>query len=345
MAAAQPLAESLNFILISSGFNKLIESADQISTPTNLRLTSMNKFALAIAATTTLVFTQACSQLVGSREIQAAPTPVAVPNPHEGHVMNKPQHGTQKSAKPESTQITLTLPDKVTVNTPTNLVIDVQDKQGKAIDKFDIFQEKLMHLIVVSDDLQFFDHLHPDRKGNGRFTVTANFPVAGSYTIFSDYKPTGQKEQVSIARTTVNGVIPASTNLDFGRIKTVDGTKVVLSASESELQVGQEVTFTFNLTDANSDRPIQDLQPYLGERGHLVILRQSQPLSKSDYIHAHALKNTPDGQVSFMTAFPKPGKYKLWGQFNRGGKIAIADFWVDVRDESRPASKPLQPHH
>jgi plastocyanin len=305
----------------------------------------MNKFAIAIAASTTLIFTQACSQLANSTETQAAPTPVASSNPHEGHVMNESQD-IQKLEKPLANQITLATPGKIAANTPVALEIDVQDKQGKAIAKFDIFQEKLMHLIVVSDDLQFFDHLHPDYKGNGKFEVTANFPAAGNYTIFSDYKPTGQKEQVSIAKTTVTGATPTISNIDFlGRTKTVDRTKVALSISESKLQVGQEVTFTFNLTDANSDRPIQDLQPYLGERGHLVILRQSPTLSKADYIHAHALKNTPTGQVSFMTAFPQAGKYKLWGQFNRGGKIEIADFWVDVRDERSPVSNPPQPHH
>ncbi|BCL38001.1 hypothetical protein [Nostoc sp. MS1] len=33
----------------------------------------------------------------------------------------------------------------------------------------------------------------------------------------------------------------------------------------------------------------------------------------------------------YITKFPKPGKYKLWGQFNRNGKIVTADFWVNVQ--------------
>lgn len=85
-----------------------------------------------------------------------------------------------------------------------------------------------------------------------------------------------------------------------------------------------------NLKQTDNNQPINDLQPYLGERGHLVILKQSSSLTKADYIHAHAMKDTPVGQVSFMTSFPTPGKYKIWGQFNRNGKIAITDFWVNV---------------
>ncbi len=56
-----------------------------------------------------------------------------------------------------------------------------------------------------------------------------------------------------------------------------------------------------------------------------------EPLAAKDYIHAHAVKDSPDGQIEFMTKFPKPGKDKLWGQFNRNGKIIVADFWVDVQ--------------
>ncbi|MFN7661908.1 MAG: hypothetical protein ACK5P3_27990, partial [Dolichospermum sp.] len=69
---------------------------------------------------------------------------------------------------------------------------------------------------------------------------------------------------------------------------------------------------------------------YLGEKGHLVIIKSSSPLTKSDYIHAHALKNSPDGKIEFETKFPKSGTYKMWLQFNRNGNIKTADFWVKV---------------
>jgi hypothetical protein len=34
--------------------------------------------------------------------------------------------------------------------------------------------------------------------------------------------------------------------------------------------------------------------------------------------------------VAFHTMFPKPGRYKVWGQFKRGDKIIVAGFVVDV---------------
>ena len=90
------------------------------------------------------------------------------------------------------------------------------------------------------------------------------------------------------------------------------------------------VQLNFNLVDANTKKSIDDLQPYLGERGHLVIIRQASEITKANYIHAHAMADTGNGKIQFMTTFPLPGKYKLWGQFNRNGKIVVADFWVSV---------------
>jgi hypothetical protein len=229
-----------------------------------------------------------------------------------------------------TTKVKLTAPKSLSPNQPINLVIDIQDSTGKPVNKFDIFQEKIMHLIVVRDDLQFFDHIHPEYKENGRFEVTANFPESGNYTLFSDYKPAGNKENVSLMNITIPGTVPLPKNLEkFTKTKTISDTKINLNISEKNIKAGQAVMLSFDLKD-NKNQPIKDLQPYLGEKGHLVIIKSSSPLTSSDYIHAHAIKNTPDGKIEFHTKFPKPGTYKMWMQFNRNGQIKTADFWVNV---------------
>lgn len=240
---------------------------------------------------------------------------------HEGHHTNS-----QNSIS----QAKLSVNKTIIPNKPVKLVINITDNNGKTIDQFDNFQEKPMHLIIVSDDLQAFDHLHPNYQGKGRFETEANFPKAGNYTIFSDYKPTGQKEQVSVLKTQVTGNPSSSEKIDFSTAKTVGNTKVNLVLPTSGLKAGQEAKLTFDLRQVANDQPISDLQPYLGEKGHLVILKQSSPLTRQDYIHAHPSKDTSGRKVEFMTSFPQPGKYKLWGQFKRNNQIVIADFWVNV---------------
>jgi hypothetical protein len=247
-----------------------------------------------------------------------------------GEKSNNPHEGDSTATQTTTTQAKLTASRDITPKTPVNLLIDIKDSAGKAIANFDTFQEKLMHLIIVSDDLQFFSHIHPTYKGNGIFEVEANFPASGSYTFFSDYKPAGQKEQVSVIKKQVTGNSPPTPTIDFKTAKTFGDTKANLTFSQPKVKAGEEITLMFNLEQVSNNQPVKDLQPYLRERGHLVILKKSSPLTRADYIHAHAMKNGPDGQVQFMTSFPQPGKYKLWGQFNRNGKIVIANFWVNV---------------
>lgn len=300
----------------------------------------MKLFITGIALASTLLLTQGCSSQVKYGEAASTATDVDA-NPHEGHNMGDSKtpeggqhshgsHSQHSELEPANAIAKLILVSKITPKTPVDLVIDVGDKEGKSIANFDEFQEKLMHLIVVSDDLQHFNHIHPTYKGNGRFEVQANFPAPGGYTLFSDYKPAGKAEQVSVLKAQVPGKSIASSEIDLNTNKTFGKTKVNFKPSQAQMKAGKEVRLIFNLQDATSNQPLNDLQPYLGERGHLVILKQSSQLTKADYIHAHALQDTPIGEVHFITKFPQPGKYKLWGQFNRNGEITTADFWVNV---------------
>ncbi len=102
---------------------------------------------------------------------------------HGGHDM-----GNMTSPVTATAIAKLTAPSNIQPKTAVPLVINVQDSKGKPLGQFTTFQEKLMHLIVVSDDLQSFDHIHPVYKQNGRFEVTKSFPSGGRYTLLSDFK-------------------------------------------------------------------------------------------------------------------------------------------------------------
>lgn len=293
----------------------------------------MNRLINAIAIVIVLTIISGCTQLPKAKEKTTMTTSThqhhtqAVAETDHSHYTT---HGKSHADSTASAQAKLIAPGTIIPNTPASFLIDVQDENGNAIAQFDRFQEQAMHLIAVSDDLQVFQHLHPIYKENGRFEVTARLPQSGNYTLFSDYQPAGQAEQVSVLKTQVNGNNASVAQIDWSRTKTFGQTIIGFAPTHATIKVGEEVTLRFNLQDATTHQAVTDLQPYLGEKGHLVILRQSSTLSRKDYIHAHALQNTPANQVHFVTSFPQPGKYKLWGQFNRNGKIITTDYWVEV---------------
>jgi hypothetical protein len=292
----------------------------------------MKRIFSGIFVVTTLLLAPGCSSNPKSTEAQVSPSMMMnhdgdAMGGHEGHNMNHSNH----DEKPKTTtQAKLTAPKDLATNQPINLVIDIQDATGKPVNKFDIFQEKLMHLIVVSDDLENFDHIHPEYKENGRFEVSANFPKPGAYTLFSDYKPAEQSETLSLTQISIPGTVPLPKSLaKYEKTKTISDTKVDLKVSTPKIKAGEDISLTFDLKD-NKNQPVKDLKPYLGEKGHLVIIKSSSTLTKTDYIHAHALKNTTDGKIEFHTKFPEPGTYKMWMQFDRNDQIKTADFWVNV---------------
>ncbi|MFM7365047.1 MAG: hypothetical protein ACKO11_11260 [Cuspidothrix sp.] len=275
----------------------------------------MKGFFYSILFVTALLFTSACSSSVKS------------PQNHDEHSMENTNH---EHHSPVNTKAKLTPFEKLAPNQPVNLAIDIQDSTGKPVTKFDIFQEKIMHLIVVSDDLRNFDHIHPEYKNNGRFQISVTFPEPGNYIMFSDYKPAGQKEVISLTNISIPGAVTLPKNLEkFTKTKNLSDTKVNLNIFQKTIQAGKDITLTFNIQN-NKNQPVTDLQPYLGEKGHLVIIKSSSPLTVGDYIHAHAIKNTANDKVEFHTNLPKSGTYKMWMQFNRNGKIKTADFWINV---------------
>jgi hypothetical protein len=293
-------------------------------------ITIMKKQISFIAITSGLLLLAACNDnktasITNTSLSPAEAIKMAEGNGHDGHGgMTMPNIPADSGA--ESATATLTA-SNIQAGAETKLIIDVKAKSGEAVDKFETFQTKLMHLIVVSDDLQTFSHIHPIYKQKGRFEVQANFPQGGKYTLVSDYKPVGQAEQVSIMQVKVAEKVAATPKVNFTKAKLISDTKVQLTADN--LKAGKETMIAFKMQETNG-QAVTDLQPYLGEKGHLVIMKNSASLTRADYIHAHAVQHGDSGEVHFMTTFPKAGKYKMWGQFNRSGKIVTADFWVNV---------------
>ncbi|WP_027093068.1 hypothetical protein [Cohnella thermotolerans] len=97
--------------------------------------------------------------------------------------------------------------------------------------------------------------------------------------------------------------------------------------SFDSLLAGRDVNLTFHLTDASTGEPIEDLEPYLGAVGHVVIISADT----EHYLHVHPAEEGASGpDAKFMTAFPESGVYKIGGQFQRAGKTFIVPFTVKV---------------
>lgn len=211
-------------------------------------------------------------------------------------------------------------------NQNTNVRIEISGPQGKPIEKFDISHEKLMHLIVVSKDLSYFDHIHPDYKGKGVFEITTPFPSGGEYKLIADFIPAGGSPLTKNHWIKVQGDSKQNPiQPDAKLIKIVEGKEITLSLDQ--LKAGKEVQLTFTIKDDKTKQPITNLQPYLGAVGHVVIISADT----EQYIHNHPLDEHAKGpDARFAAQFPNSGTYKIWGQFQHQGKVFTVPFIIRV---------------
>jgi len=243
------------------------------------------------------------------------------------------KHGSHSSGSvAKSFKAEMSVPSEIRQEQIFPITILIKDEKERNVTRFETFQEKLMHLIIVSDDLEFFRHLHPDYKADGSFLTETSFPDAGEYTLFSDYKPENSGEQISVLKLRIKGTARPLTVPDTKKTEIIVGdVKVSMDVSPKTVKTNEETTVAFDLKMVSDDSPVKGLHPFLGEKAHLVVIRKSEILNVNDYIHAHAMKEGEPSLIKFKTQFPSAGIYKLWCQFNYKNEVVTADFWINVQ--------------
>jgi hypothetical protein len=217
--------------------------------------------------------------------------------------------------------------EPIRAGVPVTLDFQIQDPAGFDAASLMVVHEKLLHLILVSQDLSWFSHEHPEPLGNGAFRHRTTFPAGGAYVLFNDFTPDSSGMQVVPVELTVSGGTRAARALqvDDGKRKRVDGCDVTISHTPLLPSIACALTFTLT----RHGRPVTDLEPFLGVQGHLILINRE----RSVFVHSHPLENQPSavpGSVQFNVVFERPGVYKAWGQFQREGKVLTVPFVVAV---------------
>jgi hypothetical protein len=210
----------------------------------------------------------------------------------------------------------------------------VRDPRSLAtVKRFDLVHERVFHLFVISQDLEYFRHVHPTLHQNGSLDVDIELPRTGVYQLIADFMPAGGSPQLlqkSIVTAGYNGplVAPPALKRDT-EDKVVSGARVKLTMPEPI--AGREQLVTFELEDAATGAPLRDLEPYLGAAGHLLLV--SADLSIASHSHPVAEISTAGGPtVVFQMLFPRAGDYRMWVQFQRHGEVITSSFTVPVKE-------------
>jgi hypothetical protein len=226
----------------------------------------------------------------------------------------------------------------------------------EVIKKFEVVHERQYHLFLISQDMDYFQHIHPQEQADGTWTIDVTLPRAGYYKVLSDFLPSGGSSQF-IARPLVTAGYAGDLVGDGAHLvpdtlltKSDDDITASVTCDPQQFVVGLYGHITYHLTDTATGRPITDLQTYLGAFGHTLIMSEDM----AEYVHSHPLDilAMPDDEggppvflippdadleklrggpdVTFEGLMPKPGRYRAWTQFRRHDKLHTFAFTFNV---------------
>lgn len=227
----------------------------------------------------------------------------------------------------------------------------------------------LMHVFLLRmPDMDRFYHLHPDRTAQDTFSEKLPAVSEGHYQIFADIVREAGFADTMTARATLPEVAgqplsgddssASATPIASAEQKTTasfeNGGSAEWVLGSQPLRAQTAMLLRFRILD-RSGKPATDLEPYMGMAGHLVIVKKdlsvfahvhpsgSVPMAAIQLLQENranageamgsmpGMPETPlSEEVTFPYGFPQPGKYRLFVQVKRAGKVETAVFDSNV---------------
>ncbi len=219
--------------------------------------------------------------------------------------------------------------DPATINANQEVTLSLTPKMKDNANEqvpLDIEHTKKIHLIVVNEDLSWFDHIHPELNADGTYTVKEKFPTPGKYTLFADYKPSGGNHVVDNLNVTVTGKTPAAKTYGADKLTAIagDGFSVSLTHEGGKFLTNTAMHINGVVMLNGKEVDVTTLEDYLGAKAHMVVVS----LADKKYLHVHP--SVEGGKFDLNTTFDKPGVYRGWIQFQSKGKVYTTDFVMNV---------------
>ena len=274
---------------------------------------------------------------------------------HNSHQMH--EHA-PAPAGPEPVVDMETLPAEITAGAQATITFSIRDDNNKPIKDLLITHDRIIHVVIISEDLSVFGHIHAEDIGpitaemreNARFPVRYVFPKAGKYTIAVDFAYGGRGYSELLDLEVSGSPAMGSVQKDLSREKDFNGHRVKLAVFPEIPVAGKETVLRYTFT--KSGQPVADIEPYLSAAMHLAVINEGM---QHYVIHAHGdspgamhhkgheghmathiAHSVPAGakfgpEIEANAVFPVKGTYKIFSEILHDGKVRLIEFMVEVR--------------
>lgn len=226
----------------------------------------------------------------------------------------------------------------------------ITDKQGNPVENLTISHERLLHVVIISEDFSTFAHIHPEdfgqitaeMKTKARFPVRYSFPIAGRYLIAVDTSVRDSHISKQFQVTVEGEPKVGAVRQDLSAIKSFGKYAVSLKTVPERVRAGEKTILRYEIS--TNGQPVKDLEQYLGAPMHLAIVMTDlgsfihahgdTPGSSHDHIHTGhihgAARESIGPEIEAEVVFPQKGTYRIFSQIQHRGKVMLLDFTVQV---------------
>lgn len=201
-------------------------------------------------------------------------------------------------------------------------------KTHENVKKYEIVHQKLFHMFIVSNDLNYFLHEHPVLQPDGTFIYEEIFPKPGMYRIVGDFYPTGGTPQLTPRTIFVPGAPGQDVSIIQPKLKPDIGVShctnldAELTTDPPSPIVGLKTLMFLKLN------PADGLEQYIGAWAHMLCASDDLV----DMIHDHPFIADGGPNMQFNIIFPRARTYRVWIQFQRKGVINTASWTIPVSE-------------
>ena len=213
------------------------------------------------------------------------------------------------------------VPQHIVPEQETTLTLTLQKPS-----RLEVSHEQKIHLIIVSEDLSYFNHIHPVETEMG-YTVKTAFPSSGKFYLFADYKPYGSSQVVNKLEVNVPGEGPSAQKYHKEELTGNSGAYAIALISDQGKFTNSHMMIDGILKKDGKEIDPATLDDFLGAKAHVVLIS----VDDKEYIHAHP--EVENGKYKLHASFSKPGIYRGWIQFQAEGTVHTTDYVIDVVQE------------
>jgi len=301
-------------------------------------------FSLSLSLIILIPVSSSAHGLAGKRFFPT--TTIAIGN-HAGHENSNHEH--YAGAGLEPVVHLKTSPSDISVGTPVKMTVHIEDRNGKPVEGLTVHHERILHAIIIGEDLNVFAHMHPEDIGpvndemlrKATFPLRFIFPKAGEYLVGFDFATAdGLYSKTSYIKV-VGHPVMGGPKIDFSTEKDFGEYHVTLKASPKIIKAGKETIFKYLIK--KNVKPVTDFESYLGAPMHLAVvladLKQfihthgiipGEPRTASGHMHAESTERFGP-EIDAVIVFPVKGTYKIFSQMKHQGKVILFDFVVNVQ--------------